>query len=87
MDADQDGVGKRFFYALLDLLPKWITAAQLARIDPYILFEVAERLLHFAHKAIILRAMGDEESAHIPVPLPPIQLENPGGPMEEPQPH
>ena len=36
----------------------------IARIDPYFLLKVAERLLNPAHEAVIVRAVGDEESAH-----------------------
>jgi hypothetical protein len=45
-------------------VPKRTTATQLTRIDPNILSKVSEGLLQLTHKAIILRAVGDEEFAH-----------------------
>ena len=62
--ADHDREGRRGFDGPLDFHPERIAAAQLARIDPAGLAVIGERRAEFAHEAVVLRAVGDEEFAH-----------------------
>lgn len=62
--ADHDRVGRRALNGLLNFRPKRIPAAQLARIDPHVLIEVAEGLLQVTHEAVVARAVRKKEAGH-----------------------
>lgn len=57
-----EGIGRRFLDRLLDVRPPRIAAAQLARVDPHVLAEVAQCLPQRAHDCIVVGAVRDEES-------------------------